>query len=81
MPWSVLGLVGALAAIVVMAAAVLAVAAARRQGTPPTASFHLGPHSSTTGDMYTPIVFVYTTASDFSNPARGPTVFTGVVAS
>ena len=33
------------------------------------------------GGMYTSIVFVYTTASDFSNPARGPTVFTGVAAS
>jgi hypothetical protein len=32
-------------------------------------------------DMYTTIVSVYTTASVFSNPARGPTVFTGVVAS
>ncbi len=26
--------------------------------------------------MYTAIVFVNTTASDLSNPARGPTVFT-----
>ena len=35
-------------------------------------------HALEPGDMYTAIVFVYTTASDFSNPARGPTVFTGV---
>ena len=38
-------------------------------------------HALEPGDMYTTIVSVYTTASVFSNPARGPTVFTGVVAS
>jgi hypothetical protein len=38
-------------------------------------------HALEPGDMYTSIVFVYTTASVFSNPARGPTVFTGVAAS
>ena len=38
-------------------------------------------HALEPGGMYTSVVFVYTTASDFSNPARGPTVFTGVVAS
>ena len=38
-------------------------------------------HALEPGDMYTSIVFVYTTASVFSNPARGSTVFTGVVAS
>ena len=38
-------------------------------------------HALEPGNMYTTIVSVYTTASVFSNPARGPTVFTGVVAS
>ncbi len=39
-------------------------------------------HALEPGDLHTTIVFVYTTASDFSNPARGgPTVFTGVAAS
>ncbi len=38
-------------------------------------------HDLEPGDMHTTIVSVYTTASVFSNPARGPTVFTGVVAS
>ncbi len=38
-------------------------------------------HALEPGDLYTTVVFVYTTASDFSNPARGPTVFTGVAAS
>ena len=38
-------------------------------------------HALEPGEMYTTIVSVYTTASVFSNPARGPTVFTGVVAS
>ena len=33
------------------------------------------------GDTQTSTVFDYTTASDFSNHARGPTVFTGVAAS
>ena len=33
-------------------------------------------HALEPGGMYTSIVFVYTTASDFSNPARCPTVFT-----
>ena len=38
-------------------------------------------HALEPGDKYSSNVFVYTTASVFSNPARGPTVFTGVVAS
>ena len=38
-------------------------------------------HDLEPGDMHTSIVFDYTTASDFSNPTHGPTVFTGVVAS